>query len=318
MSDEPPVLLSDLVGAHNLATSIEGILFNAFTRRSNDQTKKEASNDEDNLLKAYDYHQIKSYLQNAAEYNLSYREMKSVIDTVVEKSYKYHLKTGSFLTSVIFRTELLSLIRKKEKSLKEQIRHRSGLSIELALRKIDAYAKANPGMPVSDYILEVLPEIKTLNGYVRVNEKLDFSAFEGSKSSFREHAFDNKEVSVRINVALPKKAPELYKGRADTSEDGPAFYNRVYKDYIGNGLTRPVLSELDPPLVRRIDYLKHQKKDPEALALDLPTAWVAPQTWADRVLAGEEEAPIMADAKTHIRNKKRLDSARERSGKKHR
>ena len=118
---------------------------------------------------------------------------------------------------------------------------------------------------------------------------------------------------------LPTKAPELYKGRpSDSKETAPAFFNRVYKDYIGKGLTRPVLSRLDPSLVRRIDYLRNDKADPEALALDLPTAWVGPQKWADRVLAGEETVPIVADAKTHRRNTQRLASAHERADRKSR
>lgn len=114
-----------------------------------------------------------------------------------------------------------------------------------------------------------------------------------------------------IETVLPEKAPELYKFRTDTSEDGPAFYNRVYKDHIGNGLTRAVLDKLDHPLVARIDALK-RKGDAAALDLDLPTAWIAPQQWAKRVLAGEETLPPVADASTLSRNAARLVRERKR------
>jgi hypothetical protein len=69
-------------------------------------------------------------------------------------------------------------------------------------------------------------------------------------------------------IELPLKAPELYKERTDRKEKAEAFVRRVYAPWLGKGLLRPHLKQLDEPAYRAL-YKAGFPDDFETL---LPTA----------------------------------------------
>ena len=108
---------------------------------------------------------------------------------------------------------------------------------------------------------------------------------------------------------LPRIAPELFQDRTDKSEDAPQFIKRVYGKYLGRGLTRHELGDLDKQLMNRFYNWIKKPENRASFDLDLPTSHTYKRSWAQRVRAGEEQAPTVADAKTLNRNAARLKRA---------
>lgn len=54
------------------------------------------------------------------------------------------------------------------------------------------------------------------------------------------------------SVPIPESAPELYKNRSDRKEKPASFIRRVYANWIGRGLLRPHIKELDKPLYQAL------------------------------------------------------------------
>ena len=76
-------------------------------------------------------------------------------------------------------------------------------------------------------------------------------------------------VADRFSAAeLPDKVPELYKDRSDRTEKPDAFIRRVYEPWLGKGLLRPHIKDLDKSLYHAL-YKHGVPEDFEAL---LPTA----------------------------------------------
>ena len=82
-----------------------------------------------------------------------------------------------------------------------------------------------------------------------------------------------KAVAAMVKVPAedfepPKEAPELYKERADSKESPEDFTRRVYASWLGKGLLRPHVKQLDKPLYQAL-YKHGIPNDFETL---LPTA----------------------------------------------
>lgn len=69
-------------------------------------------------------------------------------------------------------------------------------------------------------------------------------------------------------IDLPEKAPELYKERTDRKEGPEAFTRRVYAPWLGKGLLRPHVKQLDRPLYQAL----YKRGFPEDFDTLLPTA----------------------------------------------
>lgn len=67
---------------------------------------------------------------------------------------------------------------------------------------------------------------------------------------------------------LPNQAPELYKERKDRKEDPETFTRRVYAPWLGLGLHRPHVKQLDKPLYQAL----YKRGISDDLAALLPTA----------------------------------------------
>ncbi|PQA86026.1 hypothetical protein [Hyphococcus luteus] len=82
-----------------------------------------------------------------------------------------------------------------------------------------------------------------------------------------EDALKIYAVSLMMNQnPLPKRAPELYRDRKDRSEKAPDFIKRVYSDFIGKGLSKAHIRQLDRGLYQALyNWLKDNE-----LPVDLP------------------------------------------------
>lgn len=72
-----------------------------------------------------------------------------------------------------------------------------------------------------------------------------------------------------VNAVTISQAPELWSERRGRNENPIAFIRRVYAPYLGNGMTRPLLRQLDWPLYRALSVweLRH----PADRMHDMPT-----------------------------------------------
>lgn len=66
---------------------------------------------------------------------------------------------------------------------------------------------------------------------------------------------------------LPSSAPEFYKARVDRHETAIEFTQRVYGEWLGNGLRRTDIQRLDPPLWTALRKLKSSWPDSMIQAL---------------------------------------------------
>ena len=155
------------------------------------------------------------------------------------------------------------------------------LSVEDRLASLDEYARANPGEPVSGKVLEFFPEIKSQ----AAAQKLELPTSPPCRWS-----------SDRVVV--------------DGELENPyQFIMRVYGPWLGKGLTKAHVRNLDDPLIQAFYAL--QKELPVPPELDLPTK----KEWLDRevaaVLANRGESWASSEA---ARNDRRLrEAARRRS-----
>lgn len=100
--------------------------------------------------------------------------------------------------------------------------------------------------------------------------------------------------------ALPDKAPELYQAREDRSEMAPEFIRRVYGQWMGHGLMRNHLLELDKPLYMALAQWLQKHDMPDWL--DLPTK----KQLNDRQLVQLGLAPDSTEAEEYLRRLKEL------------
>ena len=73
-----------------------------------------------------------------------------------------------------------------------------------------------------------------------------------------------------VKALLPKRAPALWKDRDPEEETNPVLFTRaIYARWLGHGLTRQHLRELDPDLYRALSVWEH--RHPEDRLTELPT-----------------------------------------------
>lgn len=121
-------------------------------------------------------------------------------------------------------------------------------------------------------------------------------AFEAFKADLASLTTETKE-----SVKLPDKAPEIYKERADRKEDPEAFTRRVYEPWLGKGLLRPHIKQLDKPLYQAL-YKKGFPSDFDTL---LPTA----QGRSAQLLVRTDEERLVA----RLDSQRRADNKRGRT-----
>lgn len=84
---------------------------------------------------------------------------------------------------------------------------------------------------------------------------------------FIEEKFPRQSPS---RPTLPKRAPTLWKDRDRNDETNPALFTRgTYEQWLGHGLTRQHLRELDADLYRALSVWEH--RHPEDRITELPT-----------------------------------------------
>jgi len=76
---------------------------------------------------------------------------------------------------------------------------------------------------------------------------------------------------------LPTAAPELWSDRKDRMENPPVFIRRVYGAWIGKGLTRPHLRQLDYPLYKALGVWAHRHPDDAMPELPTLSEWIDQQ-----------------------------------------
>lgn len=69
--------------------------------------------------------------------------------------------------------------------------------------------------------------------------------------------------------SIPDNAPELWSERNGRTENPAAFIRRVYGTWLSNGLIRPHIKELDPPLYNALGVWCH--RNPDDTLPELPT-----------------------------------------------
>lgn len=125
----------------------------------------------------------------------------------------------------------------------------SQLSFEERIARIDQYALEHPGQPVSPLLLQLFPGI--------------------------EHI-------ASPQIAMPNKAPRLWRGSKEEALTPPEFIREVYGPWIGRGLTRNHLRRLDKKLYGAVGSWMHVGA-PWPEDLPLPTLKEANDEWVHRV-----------------------------------
>jgi hypothetical protein len=107
--------------------------------------------------------------------------------------------------------------------------------------------------------------------------------------------FSKKSAPLRLRPP-PAKAPALWPRDAKKGETAPAFATRVYKQWMGRGLTQAHLEALNPELYDALDNWKRDKKRSVPEGFYLPTK----SEWNDRLL---EEPELYAQLDEHEKHK---------------
>jgi len=94
-----------------------------------------------------------------------------------------------------------------------------------------------------------------------------------AKTLFPEWSFERSidPFPSSSNIALPSEAPETYSGLRGP-ENPPEFVERVYGPWLGHGLTRAHIYQLDHVLYRAIDNWSRKPGNEWPSHVDLPTA----------------------------------------------
>lgn len=114
-----------------------------------------------------------------------------------------------------------------------------------------------------DLRTKILTNLKTL-----LTNELDTLGITGDARLSVISELFTELTDPEIKVLLPDKAPELYKERTNRKEKPDAFIRRVYAKWLGRGLLRPHIKDLDSAAYRAM-YKHGIPDDFETL---LPTA----------------------------------------------
>ena len=127
------------------------------------------------------------------------------------------------------------------------------LSFAAKLSVIDAYAAENPGAQVSSKILEIFPELESLQQVARVSAPSEPPAI-----------WPEDRIAIKGVLETP-----------------PDFIKRHYSEWLGNGLTRADIRRLDKPLSTALDNWLRRNPMPDDF--DLPTLKEQNSRWVERI-----------------------------------
>lgn len=161
-------------------------------------------------------------------------------------------------------------------------------------------------LDVDNYATPVIDEAIIRKEYLRQQIKLMLAeAFESACSTQEEflgflHEIESDLLEVQKGseaFRLPKVAPELYLDRLDKKESPADFTFRVYEPWLGKGISRPHIKELDEALYRNL----YRRGLPDSLAEILPKAQGRS---ASELKLSDAEILQRRRAKEQIRHKK--------------
>ena len=167
------------------------------------------------------------------------------------------------------------------------------------LSKIEASARADGSQSVADQLREFRAE---LGDTTQVKPEMQVANSEGAKVEQRDPLPDGRP-------ALPTAAPEIYEGLRGP-ETPPEFVKRVYRPWLGQGLTRAHIRALDPTLYEAIRNWSRRNEWP--VEVDLPTRSERASRWVDRVVAGDIPEEQLREARNLLAAKQRRDHKQHR------
>jgi hypothetical protein len=114
---------------------------------------------------------------------------------------------------------------------------------DIKWQAVDRYAADNPGFPVSDYVKELFPQL----------------------ANKPKNETDNRPSE------LPVTAPQTWIHDREAGENAPDFIKRVYEPWLGKGLARTNINQLDPQLYLAFNRWLSRPGNTLPDDLDLPT-----------------------------------------------
>lgn len=130
-------------------------------------------------------------------------------------------------------------------------------------------------------------------------------------------ACDLPETAPDDGLRLPDVAPECYQRRTDHAEKPAAFIARVYRQWLGHGLTQAHLLHLDRPLYHALHNWLRQNDMPDWLDLPSKKQMIDRELAEKGVAQGETLAYPALDPAIR-RRLKYYNAARNRARKKNR
>lgn len=128
-----------------------------------------------------------------------------------------------------------------------------------------------------------------------------------ARSIFPELSRDREQLTDQIRDNIPSQPPEIWPGARGNPESPPDFIRRVYGPWLGNGLTRAHIRDLDPPLATGLDNWLRRNEMPNDI--DLPTA----TEWITRRLERLQADPDKPTTMTLSEARRLIDTERKRT-----
>lgn len=140
------------------------------------------------------------------------------------------------------------------------------VSPELYFRKPEDISPwSRPGSIEQKYTVEELVELIARSAPVGEESRVEFL------TAFRQALDERFPVANHLSdISLPTEAPEKYQGLRGP-ETPPAFVQRVYGEWLGQGLTRAHIRTLDPKLYEGINNWLSRPSNEWPADVDLPT-----------------------------------------------
>lgn len=122
------------------------------------------------------------------------------------------------------------------------------------------------------------------------------AAFASALRQGVDQRFPLSRVVEQRTVSLPTEAPEIYQGLRGP-ENPPAFVKRVYGPWLGHGLTKAHIRNLDPKLYTAIDNWLKKPGCEWPDDVDLPTLKEQNDRMVAALTAGSPDTKVLKDAR---------------------
>ncbi|MDO9223612.1 MAG: hypothetical protein Q7U20_07860 [Caulobacter sp.] len=187
---------------------------------------------------------------------------------------EFGTKEALFETSAQSNAKFLAPKRRKRQNTNIAAGNYIDDAITARLSILDQFVLDNPGVSISSLVVELFPELTA--------------------------GVDGRHV--------PTKAPALWLSDRDPDDKPPDFIRRHYAPWLGKGLRRADLRQLDPSLydALRQHLLKHEMP----ADIDLPTIQEFNDRWVAKVAEGDEPLPDGALARSRLRSAMHVRSAK--------